>query len=199
MLSFQSNPCLQPFFNPLWSADLHPNKWSFINSGEIYPIDFLQCPFNDGNEWAACDKRWREKFVLNWYYLPVTWGFTEQRYIWAPALCLIVHDAQEIQKLRSDGPSLAWAPRWMNSFSWHCFESLLCIRHCTCCWGNNSEQQKKSPFQGSDTLERRADNKHSGCSEDKWMKRNNDEPWEINYPREADQSRGDCTLLSVGW
>lgn len=134
------------FFNPLWSADLHPNKWSFINSGEIYPFDILQCPFNDGNKRTACDKSWREKFVLSYYYFPVTRGFTGQRYIWAPALCLIVHDAQEIQKLISDGPSLARAPRWMNSVSWHCFESLLCIRHCTCCWGNNSERQKKSLF-----------------------------------------------------
>ena len=65
-LSIPPNPCHQPFFfNPLWSADLHPNKWSFINSGEIYPFDILQCPFNDGNKRTACDKSWRGKFVLS--------------------------------------------------------------------------------------------------------------------------------------
>lgn len=68
--------------------------------------------------------------------------------------------------------------------------SPSCVSGTVLAAGETTVNNRKSPpFQGSDTLERKADNKHSGCSEDKWMKWNKGEHWEINYPLEVDQSR----------
>ena len=68
--------------------------------------------------------------------------------------------------------------------------SPSCVSGTVLAAGETTVNNRKSPpFQGSDTLERKADNKHSGCFEYKRMKWNKGEHWEINYPLEVDQSR----------
>lgn len=83
---YSINSLLQPFIHFLIHSDLQlfspTNKWSFRNTGEIYPFDFLQCPYNKGKKRTTSERSKRGELALYLYY-PQELRDLLNKYIWS--------------------------------------------------------------------------------------------------------------------